>query len=181
MAIENTAPRSVEAQMSTMNAAQLSAAIVDLQKRGQLEKLSLNFLLLVIGKVQYFLKNEELKNVGDSLERITKDTQTLGKAIERANAAAKDKKSFTPTDEERAIMTKIDNKLGSTSSAPEPKTADQWAERLNTQSKSLGDIAKNETTTANKLRGEFDALMQALSAVMRNVKSYREASTRGYN
>jgi len=180
---------SIESQLSKLQGRDLRLAMYDLNKKGELGKLSLNFMLMIVGKVQVAKKNEELETIQNNLKEITKDTQVLGKEMEKArklaqaNEAKSDDDTSSHTSKYRAsqeviaITKKIDTELGNESSGSIPRSPSEAVDRLSTYAKSLGDIAKNKTTEASKARSEFDAITNALTSMMRMIKEFRSKST----
>lgn len=139
-------------------------------------KLSLNELLLIIGKIQYAKKNDELDQSSSQLKIYTDAIANINQETAVARQQANNNKSYTWPADMQNMCDALDAKLGRAAQLRTTKAADA-VEALSNYSKQINDYASQTTATANQQRQDLTSFSETMSAILDSVNKAIKSSS----
>lgn len=137
-------------------------------KNAVFSKLTLNQLMLILSKIQFSKKNDELADITKQLQGFTDKIAQVNQQVEIARQKDADKKPYTWPPDMQEMAAVMDQRLGK---KPEEKStkANIAIEQLSNYSKQMNEEAKRLSTEASQKRQELSALQETMSSILDTV------------
>lgn len=131
-------------------------------------KLNLNQLLLILSKIQFSKKNDELEDITKQLKGFTEGISHINNEVTVARQNSNDDKPYTWPPDILEIASTMDQRLGTKMQERSTK-ANVAVEQLGNYSKQMNEEAKRLSAEASRMRQELSALQETMSSILDTV------------